>query len=78
MMAREANHPSSVEEVMAAFRVFDEDGTGLVRTYELRRVLTSSGEKMTDNEVDRMIREADINNDGRVNYRGKLLRMNVY
>ena len=37
---------------------------------ELRHVMTNLGEKLTDEEVDEMIREADIDGDGQVNYEG--------
>ena len=33
-----------------------------------RHVMTNLGEKLTDEEVDEMIREADIDGDGQVNY----------
>ncbi len=39
---------------------------------ELRHVMTNLGEKLSDAEVDEMIREADIDGDGQVNYEGPL------
>ena len=33
--------------------------------------MTNLGEKLTDEEVDEMIREADIDGDGQVNYDGE-------
>eukprot|EP00057_Strongylocentrotus_purpuratus_P031498 XP_784808.2 PREDICTED: neo-calmodulin [Strongylocentrotus purpuratus] len=56
------------EEFRDAFRVFDKDDTGTLSAAELRHVMTSLGEKLTDTEVDEMIREADVGSDGRINY----------
>ena len=42
--------------------------SGLVRRAELRRVLTIIGEELTDEDVDEMIRYADIDGDGQINY----------
>ena len=51
-----------------SFSVFDKDGNGYISAAELRHVMTNLGEKLTDEEVDEMIREADIDGDGQVNY----------
>ena len=52
-------------------RVFDKDGNGLINAAELRHVMTNLGEKLTDQEVDEMMKEADIDGDGQLNYEGK-------
>lgn len=37
---------------------------------ELRMVMTSLGEKLTEDEVSEMMREADLNGDGYINFEG--------
>lgn len=48
--------------------MFDKDGNGHISAAELRHVMTSLGEKMNEEEVDEMIREADVDGDGQINY----------
>merc|ERR1712066_1220795 len=43
-------------------------GNGFISAAELRHVMTNLGEKLTDEEVDEMIREADVDGDGQINY----------
>lgn len=71
MMARKMKDDDSEEELREAFKVFDKDGSGDISAAELRHVMTSLGEKLTDEEVDEMIREADVDGDGKVNYEGQ-------
>lgn len=75
MMARKMKDTDSEEEIREAFRVFDKDGNGFISAAELRHVMTNLGEKLTDEEVDEMIREADIDGDGQVNYEGKHIHL---
>ena len=65
-MARKMKDTDSEEEIREAFKVFDRDNNGFISAAELRHVMTSIGEKLTDDEVDEMIREADQDGDGRI------------
>ena len=53
------------------WQVFDKNGDGYISAIELRHVMTTLGERLTDEEVDEMIREADIDGDQKVNYEGQ-------
>ena len=68
LMARKIKDTDTEEELREAFKVFDRDGNQLISAAELRQVMTTLGEKLTDEEVDEMIREADIDGDGQINY----------
>ena len=62
--------------LIEAFKVFDRDGNGFISAAELRHVMTNLGEKLTDEEVDEMIREADVDGDGQINYE-ELVKMMI-
>jgi len=66
------------EEIREAFRVFDRDGTGMISAAELRHVMTNIGEKLSNQEVDEMIREIDVDRDGQVNYEGTFVIYTVW
>lgn len=68
MMWRKMKNIDSTEEIKEAFRVFDKESKGYISAAELRNVMTNLAEKLTDEEVDEMIREADIDGDGQINY----------
>ncbi|KAK8924189.1 hypothetical protein KSP39_PZI019645 [Platanthera zijinensis] len=68
LMARKIKETDAEEELKEAFKVFDKDQNGYISAAELRNVMINLGEKLTDEEVDQMIREADLDGDGQVNY----------
>ena len=70
MMAKRLKSGTSEEEMMAAFRAFDDDGNGYISAAELRQALLKLGERMSEAEIVDMIREADMDGDGLVNYSG--------
>ncbi|KAK3097154.1 hypothetical protein FSP39_006899 [Pinctada imbricata] len=70
MMNSKMKDTDAEGEVKEAFSVFDKDGSGFISASELKHVMTNLGEKLTDEEVEEMMREADVDKDGRVNYEG--------
>ncbi|ELU10987.1 hypothetical protein CAPTEDRAFT_224462 [Capitella teleta] len=61
--------PKDQDEVYReAFKTFDRDGSGRISAEELRQVMRNLGENLTADEVEQMIKEADIDEDGEINY----------
>ncbi|KAJ3777237.1 calmodulin-like protein [Lentinula raphanica] len=69
MMEKKFKDTDSEEEIRQAFQVFDKDNNGTISATELKAVMESLGEKLTDQEVDEMIREADDDGDGMIDYK---------
>lgn len=67
LMAQIINEKDIQEEMMKAFTLFDVDNAGKITLENLRTVAEQLGEKMTDLELEEMIREADLDKDGAVN-----------
>ncbi|RKP06686.1 hypothetical protein THASP1DRAFT_25039 [Thamnocephalis sphaerospora] len=60
--------PGTLAEFVQAFQVFDKEGNGFISAGELRYVLTNLGERLTDAEVDLLLRGVDKDQDGNINY----------
>eukprot|EP00178_Gracilaria_changii_P001768 TRINITY_DN12475_c0_g1_i1.p1 TRINITY_DN12475_c0_g1~~TRINITY_DN12475_c0_g1_i1.p1 ORF type:complete len:151 (+),score=49.16 TRINITY_DN12475_c0_g1_i1:60-512(+) len=58
----------SEEDIIDAFKVFDKNGNGTISAAELRHVMSNIGEKLSDEEVEEMLREADVDPEGQINY----------
>lgn len=68
----EKNPPGSDQEssIRAAFKIFDRDGNGSIDAKELKYAMQNLGEKLTEKELQDMMREADVDGDGKINYEG--------
>ena len=60
------------QHMRQAFAVMDKDGSGKVSAAELRQAMRSIGQKLTDEEIDEIIREIDMDGDGEVDYEGSV------
>jgi Ca2+-binding EF-hand superfamily protein len=78
-------NPGQPEDFVRGFQVFDKDGTGFIGVGELKYgipapifspfsnlqiVLTSLGEKLSDDEVEELLKGINIGKDGSINYSG--------
>lgn len=54
-----------------AFDSFDENGDGYISRNELVLAMKKVGENLSEVEIDSMIRNADINKDGKVSFEGE-------
>lgn len=68
---RKAEDPAEQEKaVRMAFRVFDQNGDGFIDVKELQNAMKNLGEPLTDKELTDMMKEADMDKDGKINYEG--------
>uniref|UniRef100_A0A7N0TUG2 EF-hand domain-containing protein n=1 Tax=Kalanchoe fedtschenkoi TaxID=63787 RepID=A0A7N0TUG2_KALFE len=75
LMAMKIKETDAEEELKEAFKVFDKDQNGYISATELRHAMINLGEKLTEDEVEQMIREADLDGDGQVNYEEFVIMM---
>ncbi|KAK0042079.1 myosin regulatory light chain 12B-like [Biomphalaria glabrata] len=68
MFGDKLNGTDPEDVIRNAFACFDEEGTGSIPEERLRELLTTMGDRFTDDEVDDMYRDAPINKKGEFNY----------
>lgn len=56
------------QDLREVFHAFDLDGDGHISVDELKQAMAQAGEKLSQEELEAMIREADVDQDGKVNY----------
>ena len=54
------------QNLQEAFEIFDSENNGYINVPEFRHILTNLGEKLTNDEIDNIIIQLDINNEGKI------------
>eukprot|EP01083_Nonionella_stella_P067954 180073_1 len=68
MMDRRLSIHSQKPQIEQTFKVFDKNGDGKITPEELKEALTELGEEVTEKDVMDMIKEADLNGDGAIDF----------
>lgn len=58
------------KDIEGAFKIFDKNGNGVIEKAELLRIATTLGEPLTEEEAEQMMKIADSNKDGLIDYKG--------
>ena len=69
LMQMQMTETDQTENLTSAFKVFDVDGSGSITKEELHKIMTTLGEPLTDAEVDEMMKGADKDGSGTIEYK---------
>jgi len=68
LLSKQQRSGTNYDSLKDAFSIFDKDDDGYIPVNEMRDILQSLGDKMTDQELDEMMAAADSDHDGFINY----------
>ncbi|GBG89801.1 hypothetical protein CBR_g49652 [Chara braunii] len=60
---------STEQQLLESFKIFDKSGDGKITAKEVREVLVSMGERVTGKDVDELMKMADVDGDGYVDFK---------
>ena len=64
-----SKNKNSTDEIIGAFQVFDKNHNGVLSLSEFKHILMDLGQKFTEEEVNEIFNESDLNKDGNLNYK---------
>ena len=68
MMGRQMKDKNAQRDLKNAFQSFDRDGNGFISAPELRHLMSTLGQKLTEEEINEMIDEADEDGDAQISF----------
>ena len=75
LMAKKLKEGEMDEELIEAFKTFDKNNNGYITESELKAVMHAYGEKLSDEEIHLMFKEADNDKDNKINFNDFVLMM---
>jgi hypothetical protein len=75
MIRKAAEGSNDDAELREAFQIFDTKNNGYITLMDLKDVMVSLGEKLSDVELEDMIKEADANKDGKIQFEGEYMHV---
>lgn len=64
--------------MLVFFYIFDINKDGYVDVLELKKILISMGEFFIEEEVEVFLRIVDMNGDGKIDYKGKVVSIIIF
>ena len=64
-----SKNKTDTDEVVGAFQVFDKNNNGVLSIREFKHILTDLGNKFSEEEVEEMFKEVDLDRDGNISYK---------
>eukprot|EP00116_Pleurobrachia_bachei_P018529 sb/3478791/ len=65
------------EDFIEAFKFFDKDGDGYISRSELRTIMNTVDGTLAESDIEEMVREADVNGDGKIDFEEFTKMMNI-
>ena len=68
LMTNKIKEQEEVNQLIEMFEVFDRNGDGLLSKDEIKNLFDSINEEISDEILEEFIKEADLDNDGKINF----------
>ena len=68
LSAKFVTNAEAEAEIRESFKIFDKNGSGLISAAELRHVMSSLGEPLSAEEVEELIGQVEIDDQGMLQY----------
>ena len=69
-LQKSAQNSQNTEELRRAFKEFDKDGNGVITVKEFKKAMAKVGQKLSEKDVKKMMKDVDEDGDGCINYQG--------